>query len=105
MIPPHSHSQAGFALASLFGILGTTPLILGLARLGQGAGASAFPPRPRLLWDGLQDRLQPAATLAIRVLEGAGLRARPAGGLPAGISSSEDEWSAGGLSRPAFSHE
>lgn len=44
MIPPHSHSQAGFALASLFGILGTTPLILGLARLGQGAGASAFSP-------------------------------------------------------------
>lgn len=34
----------GFALASLIGALGTTPLILGLARLGQGAAASAFSP-------------------------------------------------------------
>ncbi|MEO8222808.1 MAG: MFS transporter [Specibacter sp.] len=35
---------AAFALASLVGTLGTTPLILGLARLGQGAAASAFSP-------------------------------------------------------------
>lgn len=35
---------AAFALASLLGTLGTTPLILGLARLGQGAAASAFSP-------------------------------------------------------------
>ncbi|MFQ4149519.1 MFS transporter [Arthrobacter sp. LAPM80] len=34
----------GFALASLLGTMGTTPLILGLARLGQGAAASAFSP-------------------------------------------------------------
>ncbi|PYI69811.1 MFS transporter [Arthrobacter livingstonensis] len=34
----------GFALASLLGTLGTGPLILGLARLGQGAAASAFSP-------------------------------------------------------------
>lgn len=33
-----------FTLASLIGTLGTTPLILGLARLGQGAAASAFSP-------------------------------------------------------------
>ncbi|WP_231442340.1 MFS transporter [Brevibacterium zhoupengii] len=35
---------AAFALASLLGTLGTTPLLLGLARLGQGAAASAFSP-------------------------------------------------------------
>lgn len=35
---------AAFSLASLIGTLGTTPLILGLARLGQGAAASAFSP-------------------------------------------------------------
>ncbi|WP_411730464.1 MFS transporter [Paeniglutamicibacter sp.] len=35
---------AAFTLASLVGTLGTTPLILGLARLGQGAAASAFSP-------------------------------------------------------------
>lgn len=34
----------GFAAASLMGTTGTTPLILGLARLGQGAAASAFSP-------------------------------------------------------------
>lgn len=34
----------GFALASLVGTLGTGPLILGIARLGQGAAASAFSP-------------------------------------------------------------
>ena len=35
---------AAFTLASLVGTLGTTPLILGIARLGQGAAASAFSP-------------------------------------------------------------
>lgn len=35
---------AAFALASLIGTLGTTPLIIGIARLGQGAAASAFSP-------------------------------------------------------------
>ncbi len=34
----------GFALASLIGTLGTAPLIIGIARLGQGAAASAFSP-------------------------------------------------------------
>jgi len=35
---------AGFALASLVGTLGTAPLVIGIARLGQGAAASAFSP-------------------------------------------------------------
>ena len=35
---------AAFALVSLLGTLGTAPLLLGLARLGQGAAASAFSP-------------------------------------------------------------
>lgn len=34
----------GFALASLLGTTSATPLMLGLARLGQGAAASAFSP-------------------------------------------------------------
>ena len=34
----------GFALASLLGTVSATPLMLGLARLGQGAAASAFSP-------------------------------------------------------------
>lgn len=34
----------GFALASLIGTTSATPLMLGLARLGQGAAASAFSP-------------------------------------------------------------
>ena len=34
----------GFALASLLGSTSATPLVLGLARLGQGAAASAFSP-------------------------------------------------------------
>lgn len=33
---------AALALASLFGTLGTTPLIVGLARLRQGAAASGY---------------------------------------------------------------
>ena len=33
-----------FAVASAFGILATTPVVLGLVRLGQGAAASAFSP-------------------------------------------------------------
>lgn len=33
-----------FALASLIGTLGTAPLLIGIARLGQGAAASAFSP-------------------------------------------------------------
>ena len=33
-----------FAVASAFGILATTPVVLGLVRIGQGAAASAFSP-------------------------------------------------------------
>ena len=53
-----------FAVLSLPGLWGGDPLMLGLARLGQGAAASAFPRRRRPWSRGWPEEKTPAPTSA-----------------------------------------
>lgn len=54
-----------FALTSCAGILSPTPLVMAVARLGQGAGASAFSPGPRAPSPGSPERSASAVADAL----------------------------------------